>query len=283
MSFHTAALAPIADAPLAQSPEFAAALTHVGRPPLRLARRGGAGAVQLLRRSFGPLRVGLVSRCDLSRAELGRFASEAEVGLLLLNPETDAGAHGLALQTPAHVAECDLAGSEAALRARLRQKWRNRLARAERSQLRVAETRLDARAGHWLFARERAQARARGYANWPEGLTRAFAAANRGQARIFEARAGGAPVAAMLFLCHGAVASYHMGWSGPEGRALCAHHLLMWRAMQRLRARGMLRLDLGGLATDRAPGLARFKFGTGAVPRRLGGSWLVAPRLLVGD
>ena len=108
----------------------------------------------------------------------------------------------------------------------------------------------------------------------PLAAPAAFAAANRGQARIFEARHQGATVAALLFLCHGAVATYHIGWSGPEGRARAAHHLLLWRAMIDLAARGITRLDLGMVDTVTAPGLARFKLGSGARCRALGGTWL---------
>lgn len=280
MTFHTTDLSDLSLLPLAQSPAFGAALTHIGRPPLRLSLRGGLGEVQIVRRRIGRLGAGLISRRDVPRRDLRRIARAAEIGVLLLNPDTPAGAHGAALQTPAHIAELDLAQSEDALRAGLKQKWRNRLVKAERTGLKVAETSLGPDQAHWIFSREAQQSRSRGYVNWSEGLTRAYASANRGQVRLFEARLSGEPIAAMVFLCHGAVASYHMGWTGEEGRMACAHNLLMWRATQALRARGVVRLDLGSVATDRAPGLARFKLGTGARLRKLGGSWLVFPRLL---
>lgn len=288
MSFHTAALRPSAlsntvdpaDPPLVQSAAFAAALTRLGRPPLRLSPGGGRGEVTLVRRALGPLRLGLVSRCDLTRPEARRLARAAEVSALILNPETAAGAQGLKLQTEASVAVWDLSPPEDALRAGMKQKWRNRLAKAERARLRVSESRLDAERSHWLFERERVQAARRGYANWPEPVIRAYAAANGGQARLFDARSGGTIVAAMLFLLHGGTATYQIGWTGGEGRALCAHHLLLWVAARRLRARGTSRLDLGTIATDRAPGLARFKLGVGARPRTLGGTWLALPSLL---
>jgi hypothetical protein len=44
--------------------------------------------------------------------------------------------------------------------------------------------------------------------------------------------------------------------------------------MQALQATGVEVIDLGLAEPDRAAGLARFKLGTGARLRRLGGSWL---------
>jgi hypothetical protein len=34
------------------------------------------------------------------------------------------------------------------------------------------------------------------------------------------------------------------------------------------------KVDLGTIDTDRSPGLARFKLGTGAIPRTLAGTYL---------
>ena len=75
-------------------------------------------------------------------------------------------------------------------------------------------------------------------------------------------------------------ASYHVGWSGPEGRAANAHPLLLWSAMQALAAEGINRLDLGDVNTEDAPGLARFKIGAGANVRPLGPTILLPPLTL---
>ena len=81
-------------------------------------------------------------------------------------------------------------------------------------------------------------------------------------------------VAAMMFLIHGQAASYQVGWSSEKGRELNAHNLLLWRAMLELRARGVRRLDLGGVNTVRSAGLARFKIGTGGQVLQLAGTYL---------
>ncbi len=81
-------------------------------------------------------------------------------------------------------------------------------------------------------------------------------------------------VAAMMFLIHGQAATYQVGWSSPQGRDLNAHNLLLWQAMNELKARGVRRLDLGGINTTRSAGLARFKLGTGGQVQVLAGTYL---------
>ena len=65
-----------------------------------------------------------------------------------------------------------------------------------------------------------------------------------------------------------------VGWAGPQGRWHNAGTLLLWRGLLALRGRGVARLDLGGIDTRRAPGIARFKLGTGATPYALAGTYL---------
>ena len=79
----------------------------------------------------------------------------------------------------------------------------------------------------------------------------------------------------MLFLLHGVAATYEIGWSGERGREMHAHNLLLWQAIGELQARGVRRLDLGGVNTGRSAGLARFKLGTGGEVLTLAGSYLV--------
>ena len=225
-------------APFQQSHAFAATLTHLGRPPIRLALRRDQGEVQVIRRGFGPIRAGLISRADVPRAELSWLARETECNVLLLNPETATGAHGLKVRSGASVAELSLRDDLPSLRAGLKQKWRNRLNKAEDQGLKIAEIGLHPHQGHWLIDAEVHQSRQRRYSNWPAAFTLAFAKANKAQARVFEARQCGDVVGAMLFLCHGSVASYHIGWANDQGRRVCAHNALMWRAMERLKARG---------------------------------------------
>jgi lipid II:glycine glycyltransferase (peptidoglycan interpeptide bridge formation enzyme) len=70
-------------------------------------------------------------------------------------------------------------------------------------------------------------------------------------------------VAGMMFLIHGEAATYQVGWNGDVGREQNAHNLILWRAIEELRERGVRQLDLGGVNTTRSAGIARFKMGTG--------------------
>ena len=78
----------------------------------------------------------------------------------------------------------------------------------------------------------------------------------------------------MLFLKHGTGATYHVGWTSDAGRKASAHNLILATAATRLAETGVTRLDLGTIDTENAPGLARFKLGSGAKPARTGGTWL---------
>ena len=122
---------------------------------MRFALTKGRGEVQVIRRHFGPVRVGLVSRADIPRDEVHRVAGEAGCTALILNAETDAGAHGLPWRSPGYVAELDLTPDLAALRGGLKQKWRNRLNRAEALGLKLSETALFPDDAHWLLDMER--------------------------------------------------------------------------------------------------------------------------------
>jgi lipid II:glycine glycyltransferase (peptidoglycan interpeptide bridge formation enzyme) len=82
-------------------------------------------------------------------------------------------------------------------------------------------------------------------------------------------------VAGMIFLVHGSTATYQVGWGNEQGRQERAHHVLLWRAIQELKAMGIRRLDLGGVNTQRSAGLARFKMGLGGEVRQFAGTYLL--------
>lgn len=117
-----------------------------------------------------------------------------------------------------------------------------------------------------------AQQKTRKYRNFPVGFLLAYAAANKGQARLYTAMREGQPVAGMLVLKHGRMATYQAGIMMAEGRQSCAHNLLLWRIMCDLQRRQVVQLDLG--RTDLFVGLRRFKIATGARTETLPGSFL---------
>ena len=151
-------------------------------------------------------------------------------------------------------------------------KWRNRLRKAQQADLRVEHAAMPDDPGHWLFQKEVEMARARRFRPVPTAFPLAWRRLNGARStRLFVARGQGRdPLAAMLFLLHGPGATYQIGWTGEAGRAVHAHNLLLWEAANWLSARGHHWIDLGGLDTQNAPGLARFKLGSGATPMQLG-------------
>jgi hypothetical protein len=167
----------------------------------------------------------------------------------------------------------DLSPGPDALRAGLRQNWRNQLVRAERERLRIRDSHGGAALG-WLVERHDEHRRRRRFG----GPTGTFAAAlavlapNPQDVLVLRAERGSEPVAGVLFLRHGDAATYHLAWTGADGRAAHAHNRLVWEGVVRLAAAGVRWLDLGGLDAS-MPGVSRFKLGLGVEPVTLTGTW----------
>lgn len=271
--------------PLQQSWTYGEVLARLGAGVERVAvvaPSGACGLAQVARRGAGPLRLALLSRGPVwDRAPADGEADAALRALgraflpLVATPERPGP--GLPLASPRHMALLDLAADPAALRAGLGQKWRNRLTRAEGAGISVRLVHADPGSVDRLLAEDAAQALARGYRPLPARFTRAWLALDPGAALLAEASWRGRRVAAMLFLIHSPWASYHIGWTGADGRGCNAHGLLLWRAMLALRDEGIATLDLGEVNTEGAPGLARFKIGSGARVVTLGATAIVPP------
>ena len=259
-----------------------------GRAVLRVAARDQGRTIAiaqiLIRCIAARMRVGLISRGPLFQPTLGpaerrkvvrglrRVLAEHGPGVLITTPETGALPGFLPVSAPVSLAVLDLRPEVAILRAGLRGKWRNRLVRAEAADLWVGTSRqID-----WLLAREAENRHQFGYRGLPPDFLLGWSDALEAW-RIYVARFQGKIVAAALFLLHGTGASYQIGWSGPQGRRLNAQNLVMWRAIEGLCKTGTDRLDLGRADRDRAPGLARFKFGTGAAQQVLGTTGVALP------
>ncbi len=214
-------------------------------------------------------RMRLISRVGgLDRDGLRRLARWP--GVTVATPEARVTGFGLVpLVTPMHHAVWSLGPD---LRAGLAGKWRNRLVAAERAGVRV-------RCGGTeclepLLAAEAAQRRTRGYRALPEGFSRALPEA---ALRVWEWRQAGTFGAGMVFVLHGVSATYHLGWACGAAKAAGVHGVMLMRAAAALHAEGVRWLDLGSVDSEAAPGLARFKLGTGADLRRLGPTCLVLP------
>lgn len=223
------------------------------------------GRVRLISR--GPVWEGEPDAAHQKRAlrQLARWP-----GITLATPESEVRGFGLVpLVTPMHHAIWHL-GMD--LRAGLSGKWRNRLTTSENAGLRVR--RGDRATLSRLIEEETRQRHARGY----RSLSPEFTASLPTTAlRLWDWRHSGGCAAAMAFVVDGSCATYHLGWASDPARKAGVHAVMLMRAAEALRAEGVRWLDLGSVDTEQAPGLARFKLGTGAVLKRLGSTVLVLP------
>lgn len=169
----------------------------------------------------------------------------------------------------------DLSHDTDHLRAAMHGKWRNRLVAAEKSDLTIVRNGLKPAQYAWILETEEAQQKQNRYSALPTRLVAGYQSAKEAGdgVRIWRADLGREKVAAMLFLIHGRAATYHMGWSNEAGRRNAAHNLILWQAIEALKAEGITSLDLGGVNTEQSPGVARFKLGTGGAPVTLCGTY----------
>ena len=268
--------------PLQQDPRFGATLARLGAAVDMLDLPGAAPVLRL--RRFG---VNFVSRGPIWIGDSDRAAALRAAPIRLLNDD-NTGATTLRragfrqIMTPAHVAELSLTGTPADRLAAMHGKWRNiwrKAQKAQKAQLRIEQDRFDPVKHRWLLSEDLAQQQIKRFRALPQALLLVHAAQNPSDVIVLTAHIRRDPVAAMLFILHAPVATYHIGWAGPVGRTHAAHYALLTAAADHLADRGFTRLDLGMVDTENAPGLARFKIGSGAVIRPLGGTWLRLPFL----
>lgn len=261
--------------PLTQSEAFEKTCRVLGVEVMRFSTAAGTCLVQSRRL---PLigRINLVSRGPVARdksrvADLLSEVQNSVRGPLFVNAASAAKVEGgVKLVEGAELAMVSLSSTQA-MKSRLHQKWRNQLRKAERSDLKVICQPLNAADHKWFLDAEMEQQRARRYRSYPTQFLLAYAAANKGDAQVYSAFKDGEPVAAMLMLRHGPMATYQAGVTTAAGRAHCAHNLLLWNMMCGLHKEGGTILDLG--RTDLSPGLRRFKLGTGAMTEQLAGTY----------
>lgn len=202
--------------------------------------------------------------------------------LTIINAETEDPALRAAgfrqLVTPAHVAILPTGDRDRVL-SRAFPKWRNRARLLRKAGLTVREQIFDPVEHDWIRRVDAEAQKRKRYRSLPFGLTLAMSRVAPEAVRVFRVDRHGAPLAVMLIVLHGTDATYHLGWCGPDGRDVSAHHGMLVAVADWAAARGIASIDLGRVDTDTAPGLARFKLGSGAVLQRLGGTWGRLPGL----
>lgn len=237
--------------------------------------------------THGPVWVGQVSGAEKREAYalLKRSLPQRWPRLLVLTPDEAVGENdGLSrmkrVMTGDATVLVDLARDEAALRSDMESSWRNKLSKAERSELVVQKAGVKPAQYRWLLEAEQTQRQKRGYRAMPLEMTERWQDAKADGANgdkgagiaVYRADVGRDVAAGMLFLIHGKRATYHVGWTSDEGRRNAAHNLILWTAMKELKARGIAQLDLGGVNTQSGAGIARFKLEAGGkVLLRAGG------------
>jgi hypothetical protein len=160
----------------------------------------------------------------------------------------------------------DLTRPDEQLRTEMDARWRNRLGAAEKSGLTLVNDEVNPEQVQWLLNEEQAQRAQKSFHGLPVAFVERYIQAGtniKQTALLLHAEHHHKRIAAMLFLIHGSVATYHIGWSDQTGRDTNAHKLIVWRALAILRARGITTLDMGGVNTHDLPGISRFKLGMG--------------------
>ena len=152
----------------------------------------------------------------------------------------------------------------------LQGKWRNALRQAKNSGLRTRHTPCSAKMLSRLLLTDARQQLDRSYRALPAGFTRKWHQIVADDLRLITVGKSEDTIATALFIRHGNTATYHIAHNTDTGRLLSAGRLALWRAFTDFTKQGIAEIDLGIIDTENAPGLARFKLGTGAIAQRLG-------------
>lgn len=219
----------------------------------------------------GPIWLGDVADADKARIQraLKQSLPMTRPRIILFSPDlTDPRHPSMAsltrVLTGYSTVMLDLSQPLSALRAGLHPYWRNRLSAAERSGLKLAVLSHDSAELPRILAEEQIQRQRKRFYALPLGfIDHYLEEGGTESALILQASWQSRPVAVMLFLIHGGSATYQLGWSQAQGRALNAHNLILWNAIEQLKQRGIDKLDLGGVNTHDLPGISRFKINTG--------------------
>lgn len=253
------------------------ALVEQDGTPVALAqfiiRRFVGGMASMALSSLGPVWLQPLSGADKTRVykALKRTMPLKNLRLIAVTPQEAQGPElGLSrwrrVMTGHSTVLLDITPGLDDLRAQLDGRWRYSLARAEESALTIHRVGTNAGQYRWLLDAEMQQREQRGLHGLPLHFFDLYVPSRQQPAKtILTVRAdvGRDRVAGMMFLIHGEAATYQVGWSGDVGREHNAHNLILWRAIEELRERGVRQLDLGGVNTTRSAGIARFKMGTG--------------------
>ena len=169
----------------------------------------------------------------------------------------------------------DLTGKEDILRGQMTGGWRNALTSAEKRDTTViVEDNVRSLSG--LMSEYDAFRKGKRFIGPPGEFIVAMDTGDSQGDNILAlgAHADGKRIAGIILIRHGASATYFVSWTSHDGRKRNAHNLLLWHGILALRDRGTAWLDMGGLNTGSAAGIARFKLGLSPEPFTLAGTYL---------
>lgn len=169
-------------------------------------------------------------------------------------------------------ATIDLSLGLKALRANLGGKWRGHLNKAERSNLRIEIGADLAAVSEFLSAHQQfLDAHQFDTAVTPDflGILQERLADGLKMEAVLAYDDGGILVASALIAKYGDTCEYLAGNSTDAGRRSAAVQLLLWRAIERMKAHGFATFDVSGMDPEVTPrGIYQFKQGMGGVPYR---------------
>ena len=277
-------LADLARAPMQQRWVYGAVHAALGGQVMRAVIRENSQPVALcqcvVRRVGGILNLSLATRgplwltpCDKPRV-LGLIRRSLPLpyprAQLFTLPKAVKSFRQIPLMTPTTNALLDLPVAADSLHG----KWRNSLNKAQNSGLRSRHIACPSKLLLPLLQTDQRQQAAKGYRALPAEFTLNWHKIAPDDLRLISVSKGTQTIATALFIRHGNTASYHIAHTSNQGRKLSAQRLVLWRAFSDFSKQGVSQIDLGILDTINAPGLARFKLGTGATAQRFGATVL---------
>lgn len=287
-----------AAAPLQQDWAYGSSLMMLGVPVLRarifqdqelvgqaqfiVRKWGGLGSIALCTR--GPVWTKPLSVAEEAAAYAALKKSLPLTGIrfMAVTPEVPEGqVHGLKpmrrIMSGMSTVMLDLTPTLEQLRAQLDRRWRHRLVGGESSEMSIHRVGTNVGQYRWLLDAEIQQRTDKKLEGLPVPFFDNYVHSRKQPSQnILTLRAdlGRDRIAAMMFLIHGAAATYQVGWTSDKGREMHAHNLILWKGIEELKARGIRMLDLGGVNTIRSAGIARFKMSTGGKVLTLAGTYI---------
>ncbi len=230
----------------------------------------------------GPLYHDQRDVADMCAALARRYCAERGYYLRLAPPvEADAFPEAAVREAGFHhtgtagwaSAKIDLRLGLEELRAKLEGKWRGRLNKAERAGFRVEMNTAPATFSAFLATHEQFLAATQ----FDTGVTPAFlrvlqevSANDLKLEPVLAYDDDGAVMASVLIAKYGDTVEYLAGNATDVGRRNAAVQLLLWRAIEQMKARGFAAFDVSGMDPELTPpGIYQFKRGLSGAPYRL--------------